>query len=121
MIEIDTNKIQLCDYTIIVPGNGCEEQLIISSSTGQGGKGPLIIVAMSCDGGGQVIFSERVYNRDVEKIVEDQVTRWATGISAYSIKPNAAQLATIMATAKKISKMWDEDFFARNPQLQRAG
>lgn len=70
------NTINRAGYAVVVEANGGEEQLTILASSGQNGKTRLIVVSMSVDFGGQVLFDGAVPTYSIQAAVTEQFRHW---------------------------------------------
>ncbi len=102
MIEIKGSKFH--NYTMLVDGNGGEEQFVVIVSPSQCGKSPLVIVTAQCDGGAEVVTRKWVKHEKLAAEVETALIKWVSG----GIKPTLEQLAAekpkISTAMKKFQK-----------------
>lgn len=88
-------------YFMTILGNGGEEQLAIGMSYSQASKSPLIAVAMSVDGGCEIVSHHAwVDHSSLPLMVAGIIERWSTGgvkQSDLEAAHNKAQIGLIMA------------------------
>ena len=78
MIRIDKVTFSAAGYGTSISGNGGEEELFITISPSQAGRGPLVAVAMSVDGGAKIlrehtdlIIADADYASEIEAVIKE--------------------------------------------------
>lgn len=117
MIKFKAKHLVDRGYSLHLPGNGGEEELIIVTSWGQDFKSKLVIVSAQCDGDVKVIHDGKARHSVAVALtmVDTAVRKWV----ATGIKPTPEQQLWLdkqhEKLMNKLAKKWD----AADPLLQK--
>jgi hypothetical protein len=114
MIEFKAKNAICKGYTITVPGNKGEEELVIICSPGQDMKWRVVIVAASVDGGMQMLYNTTAFKRgsdlpDQQTVlskIHTIVLTWARGGIQPTEKQNARVYSEVSKLMKRIYKFY---------------
>lgn len=94
----------IVDYTLLVKGNGGENQFIASVSSGQGGFGVLIITDVAVDASGGVVLERHdVPNFEINDLLKKHLERW----SNVGIKPSPQEIKHNKRRIDAIMRRWE--------------
>ena len=94
----------LRNYTLLVDGNGGENQLVITSSAGQNGKTIFSVIAVSVDLGMRVLaYRTYIQTREVPAFVKQQLIAWVS----HGVPPTWKEFAAEMSNIAVITKYYD--------------
>lgn len=109
MIKFKAKHMRDRGYSMHIPGNGGEEELIIITSWGQDFKTPLVIVAAQVDGGVTVLHNSktRVTFAQLVTTLDTVLKKWSSG----GIKPTVEEQAWLDKQRDKLilklDKAWN--------------
>lgn len=113
MIKFKAKHLKDNGYSIHIPGNDGEEELIIITSWGQDRRTRLVIVSAQCDGGVNVLHAgkARVILAGAITTIDNVVKKW----QLTGIKPNAEESAWLDKQRDKLierlDKKWNPESF----------
>lgn len=117
MIKFKAKHLRDNGYSLHLPGNGGEEELVIFTSWGQDFKSKLVIVSCQCDGDVKVLLDGKARHSVAVMLttVDTAIRKWA----ATGIKPTHEQQLWLdrqhEKLMNKLAKKWD----GANPLLKK--
>lgn len=97
MINIEGTSLSANGYAFHIQGNKFEDELCLLLSPSQARSSPIMAIAVSVDGGMQVMYqsTKGVPNPEVPQLLINLIMKWAT----QGIEPTAAQKGEIAQKA----------------------
>jgi hypothetical protein len=118
MIKFKAKHLDDRGYSMHLPGNGGEEELVIFTSWGQDFKSKLVIVSAQCDGDVKVIHDGKSRHNVAVMLtmVDNAVRKWA----ASGIKPTPEQQLWLDKQHEKLMKKWVKKWDVIDSPMKKA-